>query len=426
MLEKLTLPNGLRILMEPMETVRTACFGVWVASGSKDETRENNGISHFIEHMAFKGTQNRTARQLAEDMDAIGGQMNAFTTKEYTCFYAHTLDSHVEEGFSILAEMITAPRFAEADIETEKGVVQEEIGMSEDDPEDLVFEQLSSAVWKESPYGMPILGSRKTVGGLSGGTLRDYLRRRYAPNRMVVSICGRFDRERFLCCVESFFAGAAAGDPVQKALPLSYRTSLVLTEKPQEQAYLSLCFPGLPSGHPERYAMALLNSVLGGSSSSRLFQRIREELGIAYSIYSDTCPTQAGGLLCIQASVNPSAARRATEEILQVLERARGGVTEREFCRAREHYKSAVLMSMESPASRAGYSGRCELLSGKVDSDDEILAQVEAVTLGQVNRLAGLVLNPARMSLSAVGVIQEKDFFRQIVPSHDLCYNGLE
>lgn len=415
MLEKITLPNGLRILMEQVSTVRTACFGIWVASGSKDENAENNGISHFIEHMAFKGTQSRTSRQLAEEMDAIGGQMNAFTTKEYTCFYAHTLDYHVEEGFSILADMLTATRLEEEDIKTEKSVVIEEIGMSEDDPDDLVFEQLCAAVWRNSPYGMPILGTRRSVKGFSGRMLRTYMQGRYVPNRMVVSICGHFDRGAFLRCVEGFFSDLEPGEAMERPLPGVYQPSLVFAEKKQEQTHLSFCLPGLPSGHPERYAMALLNGVLGGSSSSRLFQRIREELGIAYSVFSDTFPTLSGGLFCIQASVSPSMARAATEEILCVLEKTRRGITEKEFFRAREHYKSAVLMSMESPSGRAGYSGRSELLLGRIDSDDEILAKAEAVTLEQVNRLAEQILDTKNLSASIVGEISEKGFFRQIV-----------
>lgn len=415
MLEKITLPNGLRVLMEPVPTVRTACFGIWVASGSKDENEENNGISHFIEHMAFKGTQSRTSRQLAEEMDAIGGQMNAFTTKEYTCFYAHTLDYHVEEGFSILADMLTAPRLAEEDIKTEKSVVIEEIGMSEDDPDDLVFEQLCAAVWRDSPYGRPILGSRGSVKVFSRQMLRDYMKSRYVPNRMVVSVCGHFDRDAFLRCVGRFFSGLKPGEEMKRPKPSIYRPSLVLTEKKQEQTHLCFCLPGLPSGDPERYAMALLNGVLGGSSSSRLFQRIREELGIAYSVFSDTFPTLSGGLLCVQASVSPSMARSAAEEVIRVLEKARQGISQKEFVRAREHYKSAVLMSMESPASRAGYSGRCELLSGKIDTDDEILAKAEAVTLEQVNRLAQRVLDTEKLSASVVGEIQNEGFFRQIV-----------
>lgn len=415
MLEKITLPNGLRILMEQVTSVRTACFGIWVGNGSKDENTSNNGISHFIEHMAFKGTQSRTSRQLAEEMDAIGGQMNAFTTKEYTCFYAHTLDYHVEEGFSILADMLTAARMDEEDIKTEKSVVIEEIGMSEDDPDDLVFEQLCAAVWRDSPYGMPILGTRSSVRSFSGRLLREYMQSQYAPNRMVVSICGHFDREAFLRCVERFFSGMGPGKEVERPGKSIYHPSLVLTEKKQEQTHLCFCLPGLPLGHPERYAMALLNGVLGGSSSSRLFQRIREELGIAYSVFSDTYATLAGGLLCVQASVNPSMARRATEEILRVLEKAREGISEKEFSRAREHYKSAVLMSMESPASRAGYSGRSELLSGKIDTDDEILAKAQAVTLEQVNQLARRILDSQNLSASVVGELPEKDFFHQIV-----------
>lgn len=405
MVEKITLPNGLRVLMEPLDYIRTACFGVWVDSGSKDETTALNGISHCIEHMLFKGTVNRTAVELAEAMDSIGGQMNAFTTKEFTCFYAHTLSEHVEEGFDILADMLVNSCLNEGELESEKGVIMEEIAMSEDDPEDVVSEQMMAMVWQKSPYGMSILGSRQTVSGFNSDDLRGYMSRYYTPDRMVISICGHFDRTGFLHSVEQWFGALAHGTAAGEVLPPVYYKGSVVTPKKQEQTYLCLAMPGLASGHEQRFAMSVLNIVMGSSSSSRLFQRIREELGLAYSVYSDTAPVKGGGLVCVQASVNPKSAERATLEIIHVLEGLRSGITQKEFYRAKEQLKSGMLMSMENASSRAGYSGRGELLLGSRLTDDQLLQCMEQVTIEQVNMLAEQILDLSQLSVSVTGEI---------------------
>lgn len=412
--ELISLENGLQIWLEPMNSLRTASFGVWIAAGSSHETKQVSGISHFLEHMFFKGSTTRTAQQIAEQMDAIGGQMNAYTTKEYTCFYARTLSEHVAEGFDILSDMLVSPAIAPDDTELERGVILEEIGMSNDDPEDIVGEQLEEAVWENSPYGMPILGSRETVSSFSPEQLKGWQHKHYTGAQTVISICGNYDRDAFLRQAQQRFGGILDGEPFPMPQPTPYTRSCIVTPRPIEQTHLCFCVPGLAARSEKRWAMSMLNMILGASSSSRLFQRIREELGLVYSIGTDCAPYAGGGLLFVQAAVNPGDARQAAEETIAVLNHTRHGVTQQEFSRAREGLKSSLLMSMENSMSRAAYTGR-GALAGKILSDDELLERVQSVTKEQVDALAYELLDPEKLSVSVCGAVEDEAFFRSLV-----------
>ncbi len=414
-MEKITLKNGLRVLLEYQPYARTACFGVWVKSGSLYEKEENNGISHFIEHMVFKGTSMRSARRIAEEMDEIGGQMNAYTAKDYTCFYARTLEEHVEQGFSILADMVTGPRFDPHDVETEKGVVLEEIGMSDDTPEDKVVENQYAAVWRGSSAGMPILGRTGSLAVMDTAALRSYYQEKYTPRRMVVAICGRFERAAFLDCVKRYFGSLAPGIEPDEPETILYQKQCVVQTEEQEQTHICLCMPGLPAGHPKRYALNILHIIAGGSTSSRLFQRVREELGLAYSIFTDVTSYAGGGLFEIQTAVTPGADQKVCKEILHVLEGLRRGVTEKELARAREQLKSSVVMSMESSASRLGSMDKGELLRRRVRTEDELLAEIEAVTLDEVNRITKQVLDLNQLAVSVLGPECQRSFYHNLV-----------
>ena len=413
-MEKLTLPNGLRVLLDWQGHVRTASFGVWVKSGPIYEEKENNGISHLIEHMLFKGTASRSSLQISEEMDAIGGQMNAYTANDFTCFYARTLEEHVGQAFDIVADMVASPRFDPKDLALEKNVVLEEIGMSEDQPEDRVAENLYRNVWKNSPMGFSILGARESLEKLDEGALREYHARCYAPSRMVVAVCGRFDREQFLRLVERRLGALKGPGEEPEKISMPYTRSCCIVPGEQEQTHLCLGLPGLDFLDNRRYALSILNMVMGGSSSSRLFQRIREELGLAYSIYSSASSYQGGGLLEIQTAVSPGTDRTASEEILHVLSGLRKGVTEKDFFRAREQLKSNLVMGMESSSSRAGHMGRSELLKGFVDSEDEVLRQIAGVTLDQVNQVACELLDPGRLSVSVLGPSNQEAYYRAV------------
>ena len=414
-MEKITLPNGLRILLKERREARTACFGIWAGSGSAYETRENNGISHLIEHMVFKGTKRRSALQLAEEMDSIGGHLNAYTARDYTCFYARTLSEHVRTGFDILADMLLHPKYDPRDLSTEKGVVAEEIGMCFDAPEDRVGENLYSTVWKASPMGMPILGTTDTLAAMTPERLRAYQQEHYTPQRTVIAICGRFDREAFVRRAAETFGAAVPGAPMPKNVRIPYTPSLVLEERDLEQIHLCFALPGLDFFDDRRFALSMLVGIAGGSSSSRLFQRIREELGLAYSVYAASVSYGGGGLLEVQAAVGPEAAERACEEILKVHSTRREGITEREFTRAREQLKSELVMGMESSSAQAGNMGRGELMKNRVDSEDELLHKVERVTIDDVNALAEELFDKRALSLSAVGPVSSRGFYANLV-----------
>lgn len=402
--ECVTLPNGLQIWLDPQPERYTAGFGVWVASGSCMERPEQNGIAHFLEHMFFKGSQTRSAAQLAEAMDGLGGQINAFTAKEYTCFYARTLKEHVAEGMALLAEMLCRPAMDPVLMQTERDVVLEEISMAADDPEDAVGERLEQAIWASSPYGRPILGTRETVCALTVEALNRYRTQMMVPNRMAVSVSGAFDRDAFLAQVTEAFGSLAPGAKRAAAPTIPYTRAEIAEKRKLEQTHVCLALPAPSARDPRRWALTMLNSVLGGTSSSRLFQRIREELGLVYAIDSDVSLYDGGGALYIQAAFNPHRADRAAAEIAAVLRALRNGITDAEFVRAREGLRASLRMSMESSMSRAAYAGRNALI-GAVRSDDDILAQVARVTRDDVNALAAELLDLSQMSVSICGYV---------------------
>lgn len=414
-MEKVILPNGLRVLLDWQDHARSASFGVWVKSGPVYENKENNGISHFMEHMVFKGTATRTSLQISEEMDSIGGQMNAYTTSDFTCFYARALEEHIGQAFDIVSDMVVNPRFDPKDLELEKSVVAEEISMSEDQPEDRVAENLYRRIWRDSPLGMPILGTRQTLERLGQKDMFAYHAQHYAPDQVVVAICGRFDRDAFLQQVDSRFGGIARSKAQPEETPVSYIQSCAFENSKQEQTHLCLGLPGISIWDDRRHALSILHMILGGSSSSRLFQKIREELGLAYSISSGVASYQTGGLLEVQTAVSPGADRRACEEILGVLSQLqREGVTEKEFLRAREQLKSNLVMGTESTSARAGRMGRSEILRNRVESEDDLLAQINAVTWELVNQTARELLDLSRLSVSVVGPSDQEAYYQSI------------
>ena len=335
MYEKITLPNGVRILTERIPYVRSAALGVWVGSGSRHERPGENGAAHFIEHMAFKGTARRTAAALAEEMDAIGGQVNAFTTKENTCFYARVLDTHLPQAADMLCDMLFCSRFDDADVDTERGVILEEIGMYEDNPEDLCAERLAGAVFHGTPLARPILGRRATLEKMDGAWLRRYQRTHYAPQRIVVALAGSFTPGHVEDLARRFEGLEPAPHPAGR--PAFYTPGVVVKKKAIEQNHLTLAFPGLPFADRRRFALQLLSSILGGGMSSRLFQQVREKRGLCYSIYTyGTCHDDTG-YFGIYTALGKETEQEALDTILTVIrDFTEGGVTQEELDRARE------------------------------------------------------------------------------------------
>ena len=414
MYRPITLPNGARLLLQEVPGAQSAALGFFVGVGSRHEAPRENGAAHFIEHMVFKGTQSRTAAQLAQEMDAIGGQINAFTTKECTCFYGRTLDRHLDEGLDILADMLFHSRFDQGDVELERGVILEEIGMYEDNPEDLCAERLAGAVFKGSPLARPILGRKATLDKMEGAWLRAYQRAHYRPDRIVVALAGSFT-DADAAALADRFAGLEPR-PGRPGKAAAYVPGVVVKKKAIEQNHLTLAFPGLSFADPRRFQLQLLSSILGGGMSSRLFQQVREQKGLCYSIYSyGTCHDDTG-YFGVYTALGRETEGQALDTILAVIrEPTEHGVTQAELDRAREQSKANVLMGLESTQSHMSSLGRGELLQGEVLDEDAIIAAYDAVTRADVQALAGELFRFENASLSAVGRVGSADAYRALL-----------
>ena len=414
MYQKITLPNGVRILIEPIPYVRSAALGVWVGSGSRHEKPGENGAAHFIEHMVFKGTRQRTAAALAEEMDAMGGQINAYTTKECTCFYARVLDTHLPQAADILCDMLFSSRFDDADVETERGVILEEIGMYEDNPEDLCAERLSAAVYKGSPLARPILGRKATLEKMDGAFLRGYMTGHYLPGDMVVALAGSFTQAHVDALKDRF--SHLTGGALPPAAPAVYRSAITLKKRAIEQNHLTLAFPGLPYGDERRFTLQLLSSLLGGGMSSRLWQEVREKRGLCYSVYSYGAGHAETGMFAIYTALGRETEAAALTTIVDAVRRLTDeGVTEAELSRAREQSKANVLMGLESTQAHMSNLGRGELLSGEVLEADDIITAYDAVTCHDVLTLARTIFDFDRVSLSAVGRVGDEEHYRTLL-----------
>ena len=414
MIEKITLDNGVRILTEPMAGVRSASLGIWVGAGSRHETAAENGAAHFIEHMVFKGTDTRSAADIAQEMDAIGGQVNAFTTKENTCFYVRALDTHLSQAADILCDMFFHSAFRQEDVDTERGVILEEIGMYADNPEDVCAERLAAAVYKGSSLARPILGKPSTLEKMTGETLRAWRDTHYRPDEIVVSLAGSFSDT----VVEDLKArfSAITPRPRPKSKAAAYRSAFTLKRKATEQNHITLAFPGFPYGSDQRFALQLLSFILGGGMSSRLWQEVREKRGLCYSIYSYGAGHEETGLFGIYTALGRETEHQALDAIMSVVrDLVQNGVTEAELSRAREQSKASVLMGLESTQSRMSHLGRSTLLTDRVLSPDEIIASYDAVTREDILTLARTMFDPKQASLSAVGRVESEDYYRSFL-----------
>ncbi len=412
--QRYILPNGVRILTERMEGLRSAALGIWVATGSRDETASQSGAAHFIEHMVFKGTRTHTAAQMAERMDMIGGQINAFTSKESTCFYARALDIHLLEALDILCSMLLDTRFAQEDVETERGVILEEIGMYADDPADLVNERLNAAMYRGCSLARPILGKRATLEKMTGQWLRDYRDSHYLPDKIVVALAGSFDNAVVDAICERF--SALPTGKSKKRKPAQYNPALTLRKKAIEQNHLMLAFPYAEKDIPTRYETQLLSSVLGGGMSSRLFQEVREKRGLCYTIYSSGGVYEDIATFQIYTALNRETEGEALSSIRQVVEElVSSGVSEAELERAREQSKANVLMGLESTMSRMTHLARSELLGEPILTPDEIIAAHDAVTREAIRRRAEDIFRFDRASFSAVGRVAREENYRALL-----------
>lgn len=414
MVNQIILQNGVRILTQPMDGVRSASLGIWVGAGSRHEAAAENGSAHFIEHMVFKGTETRSASDIAREMDAIGGQVNAYTTKENTCFYVRTLDTHLPQACDVLCDMFFHSRFRQEDVETERGVILEEIGMYADNPEDLCAERLAAAVYKGSPLARPILGTPTTLKKITGESLRGWRNTHYLPQDTVVALAGSFTDEVVQDLAARFSAMKTAPRP--KAKTAAYRSAVTLKRKATEQNHITLAFPGFPYGSENRFALQLLSFILGGGMSSRLWQEVREKRGLCYSVYSYGAGHEDTGLFGIYTALGRETEGEALSCIMSVIsDLVQNGVTEEELSRAREQSKASVLMGLESTQSRMSHVGRSTLLTGKVLTPDEIISSYDAVTCQNVLDLARVIFDPGQASVSAVGRVAAEEYYRSFL-----------
>jgi predicted Zn-dependent peptidase len=404
-LRRTVLPNGLIILTERMEHLRSVAMGVWIKSGSRGEPAETNGISHFVEHMVFKGTKSRSAQHIARQMDSIGGNLDAFTGKETICFNVKSLADHVPIALDVLADLVMNPTFASSDIEKERGVILEEIKIDEDNPDVLVHELFTQSFWKDHPLGKPILGTTATVARLDQPKLQDYHAGRFHGGNMVFSAAGNLDHDEFIEAVSAKFAGLEGRELVTELpAPLSSARILLRNKKALEQVQICLGVPAPPITDENRYATLILNTVLGGGMSSRLFQTIREERGMAYSVFSDLSPYRDTGTLCVYAGTSAGKALETIDLIMTEFRKLKEEtLPEEELTRAKDQIKGNILMGLESSNSRMANLARQEIYFGQFFTAEEIVARIDAVEAAQVQVMAQRLFDPTRIAVTLLG-----------------------
>jgi predicted Zn-dependent peptidase len=402
MFDSITLPNGLRVVGEPLNHLRSCSVGVWIKAGSMNESAGENGLSHFIEHMVFKGTENRTARQIAEQMDAVGGQLNAFTGKDCTCYYAKVIDEYLPLAVEMLSDLALHPLFTADDLRKESDVILEEIAMVEDSPEDLVSEALAEAQFAGS-LKRPVLGTEALIKGYTTNDIRGYWRRNYQPENIVIAIAGRYDLDAFLRLIRKHFDRFPEHNGAAVTEEQSFLNGRVFREKDTEQVQICVGYRGYALGQDELYALSMFSNALGGGMSSRLFQRIREELGLAYSIVSYPNSYPVLGTFTVYAGTAPKKAETVIREMQAEMKLAlEKGFSNEEFESAKAQLKGALLLGLESSSGRMQSIGRSMLHLDRLRTTDEVLQKIEAVTKKALHLAAEHVLN-SPLSAAVVG-----------------------
>src|SRR5579859_42199 len=402
------LPNGLIVLSEEMSHIRSISIGIWMKTGSRDEAPEVNGISHFAEHMVFKGTTTRSAQQIARQVDSIGGNMDAFTGKETICFNIKVLDEHVPIAIDILSDLVLNPVFNPKDIAREKGVILEEIKMDEDNPDYLVHEIFTQNFWTDHALGKPILGTKETVGSFDQDNVRDFYRQRFAPNHMIISAAGNLNHLAFVDLIKERFAGlTSVPNGFHQSAPAVTPRIITRNKKSLEQVQLCMGVPSHPISHEKRYVSYVLNTVLGGGMSSRLFQKIREEQGLAYSIYSDLSPYRDTGCLVVYAGTSAESTPKVVESVLaQFRELKTQELPAEELRRAKDQLKGSLMLSLESSTSRMSNLARQEMYFDRFFSLDETINQIESVRGEEIAAMANHLFQPEKIAVAALGNLE--------------------
>jgi len=398
-IETTTLPNGVRVLSETMPHVRSVSVGLWVGIGSRRESPEQNGLSHFIEHMVFKGTSKRSAEDIARSVDSIGGNLDAFTSKELVCFNSKVLDEHLALSFDVLSDLVLNPLFKE------KGVILEELKMDEDSPDYLVHEIFSSNFWKDHPLGKPILGTRDTVKRFDRAMMEGYYRDAYSPANLVITAAGNLTHKTLADLACEYFSDMKPRSPMAAERPPQTHARITLRNKKSlEQVHVCLGVPSYPLPHEDRFTCYVMNTLLGGGMSSRLFQNIRERQGLAYAVFSELNPYRDTGCLSVYAGTSIESVRQVIESILrEFLQLKQERITDEELRRAKDHLKGSLMLSLESTSSRMSNLARQEMYFKRFFTLDELVESIEAVTADDVQRIAQTFFDQKHIGLTVLG-----------------------
>lgn len=421
------LKNGLRVVTEYIDHVNSISVGVMVQNGSRNEDISVNGISHFIEHMFFKGTEKRSAKDIVQEIENVGGQINAYTSKEVTCYYIKALNTHLKLSIDILSDMIINSKFDEEEIKREQGVVIEEINMSEDSPEDVLDNDASKAIFLDNPLSYPILGSIENIKSFNRKKIKDFIKSHYTPNNSVISICGKFDEKEIINILEEYFGQWEAD---RDYIP-TYETPILTsgskyTNKQIEQLHINLAFNGLPYAHEKSYSLVLLNNIFGGGASSVLFQKVREELGLCYTIYSYGQPYLGVGINNIYTGVSKKYAEKALSVINDELKNfAKNGITKELLEINKEKIKANYILGLESTSSRMFANAKNMLLQNKIKTQEEVIKRINNINGDDINYVLDTCFKPGIISTAYVGQDIEYENLNYIIEPNIKAYNNL-
>ncbi|MFH1701867.1 MAG: pitrilysin family protein [Nitrospirota bacterium] len=409
MFKKEYLSNGIPVVMEPLKNMRSVAIGIWVKVGSRNETLDENGISHFLEHMFFKGTHKRTAKDIAIEIDSLGGELNAFTSKENTTFYVKILDEYIEKGVELLSDIFLHSTFPEEDIDKEKRIIKEEIKMVEDTPDDYVHDLFNQTIWGNTGLGQSVLGRRETVKSFTRDDLISHIKKYYGIKDVIIACAGNFEPESLLVILNKNLGSLRRGsEPVKDTHPL-FNSRVEVFHKELSEAHVCMGVEGIPQASEKRYSLSVLNTILGAGVSSRLFQEIREKRGLTYSIYSFVSSYFDTGIWGIYAGVGRKRVRELVELILEETNNLRDTLTEVELERAKNHLKGNIILGLESTGSRMNNIARQEIYYGRYYSPKEVMKEIDSIKLSQIKDLAEGLLKREGFSITVYGSVFEKD-----------------
>lgn len=409
------LDNGIQILSEKVPHVHSVAVGFWINVGSRDEPSELAGITHFIEHMLFKGTEKRTARDIAESLDAVGGQLNAFTTKEYTCYYVRVLGEFFGFAVDLVTDMLLNSRFSQEDLDRERNVILEEIKMYEDTPDELVHDVFVQTLWRGHPLGRPIIGLAEVISSLTREEILEFYQQHYVPSNIIITVVGNMEHEQVVEKVAQAMGSLKAPKCKRILYSPEPHSDISFKKKDTEQVHICTGAPGLPLSHENIYVLQLINTILGGGISSRLFQRIREERGLVYSVFSYHSSYHDGGVFCIYLGLSRANVARAMDLVFEeIRDIQKNGVSELELQRAKDQLRGNLLLGLEHVNSRMNRLGKSQIYLGKVVSAEEVIQKIKAIDNEQVKKVSNQFLAPEKFCLASIGSWEDAELVRRI------------